>query len=285
MFMYRVLTGKEPAEGIIQNIRNIVTTMKKKPHLVIVLVGNDPASEIYVKRKVEMAGSVGVRATVKRLPEDAVEHELLDLVKALNTDRGVDGFIVQSPIPRHMDYAKVVEAIDPEKDVDGWTSTNIGKMFLGLADTFMPATPMGIMKMLDYYDVPIAGRNAVVIGRGNVVGKPMAFMLLAKDATVTVCHSKTRNLAEHTGNADIIIAAAGSPGLLKADMVKEGAYIIDVGTTRVNGKTVGDVDFPAVIKKAHCSPVPGGVGPMTVAVLLSNVIEAALRKRKAHKAG
>lgn len=283
--MYQVLTGKEPAEGIISNARNIVTAMKKKPHLAIVLAGNDPASELYVKKKMEKAASIGVKTTLEKLPEDAGEKELLTLVGRLNKDKEIDGFIVQSPIPKHMDYAKVVEAIAPEKDVDGWTSTNIGKMFLGLADTFMPATPMGIMKMLDYYDVPIAGKDAVVIGRGNVVGKPMAFLLLAKDATVTICHSKTRNLAEHTKNADIIIAAAGVPGLLKAGMVKEGAYVIDVGTTKVDGKTVGDVDFGNVIKKAHCSPVPGGVGPLTVAMLISNVIEAALRRRKSHKAG
>lgn len=285
MLMYRILSGKEPAESIIRNARNAITAMKKKPHLVIVLVGNDPASEVYVRRKIEMAGSVGVETTLKKLPQEAGEKELVDLVKKLNRDKNVDGFIVQWPIPEHIDYAKIVEAIDPAKDVDGWTSTNIGRMFLGLPDAFMPATPMGILKMLEFYKVPLAGKNATVIGRGNVVGKPMAFLLLAKDATVTICHSKTRNLAEHTRNADIVIAAAGSPGLLKADMVKEGAYVIDVGTTKVSGKTVGDVDFANVIKKAHCSPVPGGVGPMTVAMLISNVIEAALRRRKGHKAG
>ena len=282
--MGNALSGREPAAGILENARNMVAAMKKKPHLVIVLVGNEPASELYVKKKMEKAATVGVKTTLQRLPEESDEKDLLGLVSRLNKDKDVDGFIVQSPIPKHMDYAKVVEAIDPKKDVDGWTSTNIGKMFLGIADSFMPATPMGIMKMLDYYNVPIAGKNAVVIGRGNVVGKPMAFMLLAKDATVTICHSKTRNLAEHTRNADIIIAAAGVPDLLKADMVKEGAHVIDVGTSRVGEKTVGDVDFANVIKKANCSPVPGGVGPMTVAMLISNVIEAALR-RKDHKAG
>jgi methylenetetrahydrofolate dehydrogenase (NADP+)/methenyltetrahydrofolate cyclohydrolase len=154
----------------------------------------------------------------------------------------------------------------------------MGRMFLGISETFMPATPMGIVKMLDFYGVKIAGANATVIGRGNVVGKPLAFMLLERDATVTICHSRTRNLAEHTRNADILIAAAGRPGLVKADMVREGAYVIDVGTSRVGDKTVGDVDFQDVIKKANCSPVPGGVGPMTVAMLISNVIEAAMRR-------
>ncbi len=276
--MYTVLSGREPAAGILNNAKNIVNEMKIKPHLAIVLVGSDPASEVYVRKKMEKAASVGVQTSLKRLSDNVKENELLALVIELNNDEGIDGFIVQAPLPKHINYSRVVEAIDSKKDVDGWTSTNIGKMFLGLNDTFLPATPMGIMKMLDYYAVKITGKNATVIGRGNVVGKPLAFMLLAKNATVTICHSKTQNLQEHTRNADIIIAAAGSPKLLKADMVKEGAHVIDVGTTRVEDKIVGDVDFENIIKKAHCSPVPGGVGPMTVAMLISNVIEAAIRR-------
>jgi len=277
--MYKILSGKEPAAGILYNAKNIVDTMKRKPSLAIVQVGEDPASEIYVKKKTEKAVAVGIHTRVEKMPADVSEAKLLALVKKLNSDPTVDGFIVQSPIPKHINYSRVVEAIEPKKDVDGWTSTNMGKMFLGIGETFMPATPMGIIKLLDYYGVPIAGRNATVIGRGNVVGKPLAFMLLERHATVTICHSKTQNLAEHTKNADIIIAAAGVPGLVKADMVQEGSYIIDVGTTRVREKTVGDVDFEKVIEKANCSPVPGGVGPMTVAMLLTNVIEAAIRAR------
>jgi len=276
--MGNVLSGKAPAEGVLQNAKKIAGKMMKKPHLAVVIVGHDPASELYVKKKLEKAESIGVRTTLRRIGENADEKELLDLVSQLNKDQDIDGFIVQSPIPKHMDYTKVVEKIDPKKDVDGWTSTNIGRMFLGISETFMPATPMGIMKLLDYYKVDIAGKDVTVIGRGNVVGKPIAFMMLQRDATVTICHSKTKDLASHTRNADIIIAAAGVPNLLKADMVKEGAYIVDVGTTRVGDKTVGDVDYPNVIKKAHCTPVPGGVGPMTVAMLISNVIEAALRR-------
>lgn len=280
--MYKILSGKEPAAGILYNAKNMADAMKRKPSLAIVLVGNDPASEIYVKKKMEKAVAVGIHARLEKLPDDVSEAKLLALVKKLNSDPTVDGFIVQSPIPKHINYSRVVEAIEPKKDVDGWTSANMGRMFLGIGETFMPATPMGIIKLLDYYGVAIAGKNVTVIGRGNVVGKPLAFMLLERHATVTICHSKTQNLPQHTKNADIIIAAAGVPGLVKADMVKEGAYVIDVGTTRVREKTMGDVDFEKVIEKANCSPVPGGVGPMTVAMLLTNVIEAAIRARGKH---
>jgi len=272
--MYTTLYGKEPAAALLEKAKLDVSKLKIKPRLVIVLVGNDPASETYVKKKLEKAASIGVNATLERLPGEASEGELLGLVRKLNADKTVHGFIVQSPIPKHIDYSKIVDAIDPKKDVDGWTSTNIGKMFLGVPG-YLPATPAGIIRLLEHYKVKIAGAEVVVIGRGNVVGKPLAFMLLQKDATVTICHSKTKNLAEHTKKADIIIAAAGSPGLLKADMVKEGAYVVDVGTTKVGEKIKGDVDFENVIKKANCAPVPGGVGPMTVAMLISNVVEAA----------
>jgi len=276
--MYKTLSGREPAAAITENARRIVSKMSRAPHLAIVLVGSDPASELYVKKKLEKAESIGVNATLMRLGIDAKEKEALELVRKLNRDPSIDGFIVQSPLPKGISYTKVVEAIDPSKDVDGWTSTNMGRMFLGISETFMPATPIGIIKMLEYYGVGFVGKNVTVVGRGNVVGKPLAFMLLARDATVTICHSRTRNLERHTREADIIIAAAGKPGLIGAGMVKEGAYVIDVGTTRVGDRTLGDVDFENVIKKAHCSPVPGGVGPMTVAMLISNVIEAALRR-------
>ena len=273
--MYKTLSGREPAAAIIEEAKRKVAGMKNKPTLAIVLVGNDPASETYVRKKVEKAESVGVWTRVERLPEDVPEKTLLELVMRLNIDHGIHGFIVQSPLPKHIDYNKVVESIYPEKDVDGWTSTNMGRMFLGISEKFLPATPIGIIKMLEHYEVEIEGKHAVVIGRGNVVGKPLAFMLLQRNATVTICHSKTRGLDEHTRSADILIAAAGVPNIVKADMVKEGAYVIDVGTSRVDDKIVGDVDFNSVIKKAHCSPVPGGVGPMTVAMLISNVVQAA----------
>jgi methylenetetrahydrofolate dehydrogenase (NADP+)/methenyltetrahydrofolate cyclohydrolase len=278
MTAYTILSGREPANAILEKAKAEVAGMKRKPRLVIVLVGNDPASELYVKKKIEKAASIGIDAKLEKLHEGASEKELIDLVKKLNADATVDGFIVQSPLPKQIDYGRVVEAIDPKKDVDGWTSTNMGKMFLGVSETFMPATPIGIIRMLEHYGVEFRGKDATVIGRGNVVGKPLAFMLLERDSTVTICHSKTKDLAEHTKKADILIAAAGSPGLVKADMVKKGAYVIDVGTNKAGNKTVGDVDFSGVIEKANCSPVPGGVGPMTVAMLLCNVIEAAKRR-------
>lgn len=274
----KTLSGKEPAERILEDARQRVAKMARKPGLAIVLVGNEAASEIYVKKKLEKAAAVGVEAQLERLPADASEADVLKIVKKLNNDKKIDGFIVQAPLPKSVDYTKIVEAIDPAKDIDGWTSANLGKMFNGLGKPLLPATPLGVIRMLEYYGVEVAGKHAVVIGRSNVVGKPVAILLLERNATVTICHSKTKNLSEHTKKADIIIAAAGVPGLVKADMVREGAYIIDVGTTSVNGKIKGDVDFDNVIKKASCSPVPGGVGPMTVAVLISNVVEAAERR-------
>ena len=276
--MYKTLSGREPASAITQAAKMTVSGMKRPPHLAIALMGEDPASELYVRKKIQKAESIGVKATLFRLGGDATEAEALSLVKRLNAEKGIDGFIVQSPLPKQVNYSRVVEAIEPAKDVDGWTSASMGRMFLGMHGGFMPATPMGIIKMLEYYGVDFTGKNATVIGRGNVVGKPLSFMLLERNATVTICHSKTKDLAKHTKEADILIAAAGRAGLVTAEMVKEGAYVIDVGTNRVGGKTVGDVDFESVIKKAHCSPVPGGVGPMTVAMLISNVIEAAQRR-------
>ena len=278
--MYKVLSGKEPSAPAIESAKNIVSKMKNKPQLVIVLVGNDPASEVYVKKKIEKAAAVGINAKLEKLDEKTTQDQLIKLIEKLNNDREVDGFIVQSPLPKQIDQLKVTEAISPKKDVDGWTSTNIGKMILGMNETFLPATPIGVMKMLDYYKIEVKGKHVVVVGRGNVVGKPLSYMLLAKDATVTVCHSKTKNIKEHTTKADILIAATGKANLITEDMVKVGASVIDVGTSRVNGKIVGDVDFENVIKKANCSPVPGGVGPMTVSMLISNVVEAALRNGK-----
>ncbi len=277
MIMYQVLKGKEPSAAVLEEARKAVEKMDRKPGMAIVLVGADPASEVYVKKKMEKAASIGIQATLKKLDESATEEEVLDLVRELNRDDDIDGFIVQAPLPKHIDFSKVLDAIDPEKDVDGWTPASMGKLVTGIK-TFFPATPLGVMKMLEHYKVKIEGKNATVIGRSNVVGKPLALMLLAKNATVTVCHSRTKDLTEHTRNADILVAAVGKPGLVTADMVKEGAYVIDVGTTRVEGKLKGDVDFDNVIKKAHCSPVPGGAGPMTVAMLISNVVKAAQRE-------
>lgn len=275
--MNKTLSGKEPAEALILSVKERAEKLKRKPEFAIVLVGEDKASKLYVNMKMKKAESAGINARLHELPEKTSEEELLGLVEKLNKDESVDGFIVQAPLPEHIDSVKVMEKINPEKDVDGWTSASMGKMFIG-ADSFLPATPAGVMKMLEYYKVPVKGRHAVVIGRSTVVGRPLAILLLRKNATVTVCHSKTENLSEFTKTADILISAVGQPGLVKGDMVKEGAAVIDVGTTKVDGETKGDVDYDEVIKKADCSPVPGGVGPMTVAMLLNNVVEAAERK-------
>lgn len=275
--MYRTLSGKEPAEALLLNVRERAAKLKSKPKFSIVLVGSDSASKLYVGMKIKKAEAVGIDAVLHELPESASEKELLALVEKLNADKSVDGFIVQAPLPKHIDSLKVMEKISPAKDVDGWTSASMGKMFIG-EDSFLPATPAGVMKMLEYYKVKIEGKHAVVIGRSTVVGRPLAILLLRKNATVTICHSKTKNLSEFTKTADILISAVGHPGLVKGDMVKKEATVIDVGTTKVEGETKGDVDFDEVIGKADCSPVPGGVGPMTVAMLLNNVVEAAERK-------
>jgi len=273
--MNKTLSGKEPAEALILKVKE--RAAKLKPSLAIVLVGEDKASKVYVSMKMKKAETAGIKAELHELPETVSEEELLALVEKLNNDDNVDGFIVQAPLPKHIDSEKVMEKINPEKDVDGWTSVNMGKMFIGM-DSFLPATPAGVMEMLEYYKVPIEGKHAVVIGRSTVVGRPLAILLLRKNATVTICHSKTKNLSEFTKTADILISAVGKPGLVKGDMVKEGAAVIDVGTTRVDDELKGDVEFDEVIKKADCSPVPGGAGPMTVAMLLKNVVEAAERK-------
>lgn len=286
---YKTLSGKEPAEEVLKEIEQRIKKLKHKPMLAIVVVGEYKPSQIYVKRKMETAAKIGIETEIHRLVDNISEKELVQLVEKLNNDKKIDGFIIQTPLPKHINAQHVFEKIAPEKDVDGFHPKNMGKVLLNIFNDnmFSPATPTGIMQLLQYYKAPLEGANACVIGRSNVVGKPIAIMLLHHNATVSICHSHTKNLASYTKNADVLIVAAGSPGLVKADMVKEGAFVVDVGTTRIrvgnenkddkNGKdkVVGDVDFENVIKKAHCSPVPGGVGPMTVAMLLYNTVKAA----------
>lgn len=276
-----ILSGKEPAAEILSKVKQEITKLERPPLLAIILVGRSEASEVYVRMKIKNAEEVGMKTRLYRMPEESKEKELLDLVERLNKDNEVDGFIVQLPIPKHINVNRVVEAIDPKKDVDGFHIQNMGRLFLGLADenTLLPATPAGIMKMLAYYNIPVEGRNAVVIGRSNIVGKPIALMLLLNDATVTICHSKTKNLAAFTKNADLIIAAAGKPRLITADMVKDGAFVIDVGTTKVGDRIVGDVDYENIVKKASVTPNPGGVGPLTRAMLIYNTMLAAKNRR------
>ena len=262
---------------------------KKTPHLAAVLVGTDGASMTYVGAKVKACELVGFNSTLIDLPEETTETELLNEIKALNENDDIDGFIVQLPLPKHIDEQKVLMAVHPDKDVDGFHPTNVGKMALDLP-TFLPATPFGIMELLERYKVSTSGKNVVVIGRSHIVGRPMSILMSQKrtagDATVTVAHSRTQNLSEITKDADIIVAALGIPEFLTGDMVKDGVTIIDVGITRVEDATkkrgyrlAGDVHFQSVSKKSEfITPVPGGVGPMTIAMLLQNTLLACSRK-------
>lgn len=245
------------------------------PHLAVVLVGENPASQVYVRNKENACIKAGIRSTVIRLAEDCAQRELEDTVAALNADASVHGILVQLPLPRQLDEARVLRMIDPNKDVDGFHAMNLGSLMNGQRG-FVPCTPLGVMKLLEAYDIPVRGRHAVVIGRSNIVGKPMAMLLLAADATVTICHSRTQNLKEIARQADILVAAVGRPNFVTADMVKPGAAVIDVGINRVDGKLVGDVDYESVSAVAgYLTPVPGGVGQMTIAMLLLNTLDAA----------
>ena len=244
------------------------------PHLAVVLVGENPASQVYVRNKENACIKAGIRSTVIRLDESCTQAELEGTVRKLNGDASVHGILVQLPLPKHLDESRVLALIDPDKDVDGFHAMNSGRLMNG-QPRFVPCTPLGVMKLLEAYDIPVAGRHAVIIGRSNIVGKPMAMLLLAKDATVTVCHSKTQNLPVLARQADILVAAVGRPGFVTADMVKPGAAVIDVGINRVDGQIVGDVAPEVAQVAGHLTPVPGGVGQMTIAMLLANTLDAA----------
>lgn len=285
-----LIDGKRIADTIKGEIAATVAGMvregKKRPHLAAILVGHDGGSETYVAHKVKACEQCGFESTLIRFENDVTEVELLAAIDKLNNDDNINGFIVQLPLPRHISEQKIIEAIDYRKDVDGFHPVNVGRMSIGLP-CFVSATPAGIMELLKRYDIPTKGANCVVLGRSNIVGKPVASLMMQKaqpgDATVTVCHSGTRNIKEICRNADIIIAALGSPGFVTEDMVKEGAVIIDVGTTRVPSaetksgfKLKGDVDFVNVAPKcSYITPVPGGVGPMTIVSLMKNTLQAA----------
>ena len=285
-----LIDGKYVADTIKKEIAQTVAQMvaegKKRPHLAAILVGHDGGSETYVAHKVKACEQCGCESTLIRYESDVTEAELLKTIEDLNNDASVDGFIVQLPLPKHISEQKIIEAIDYKKDVDGFHPINVGRMSIGLP-CYLSATPAGILELLARYNIPTKGANCVVLGRSNIVGKPVASLMMQKnnpgDATVTVCHSSTKNLKEICANADIIIAALGSPGFVKADMVKPGAVIIDVGTTRVPDSTrksgfrlCGDVDFENVAPKcSFITPVPGGVGPMTIVSLMKNTLLAA----------
>ncbi len=268
------IRGKPVADKLLSEakmrIEKFVSNEFKQARMDIILVGDNPASQIYVKHKVKKAESIGVNAVVHRLDASISEQELLTLIDKLNKDSDVNGFIVQLPLPKHINPDKILNAIDPIKDVDGFHPLNMGALLTKTKGIY-PATPSGIMKMFEFYGIDLEGKHAVVIGRSNIVGKPVSLLLLYKNATVTMCHSRTKDLSYFTRQADIIVSAVGKPGLINADMVKEGAFIIDVGTTKVGDRLKGDVDFENVIMKASCSPVPGGVGPVTVASLIYNL--------------
>lgn len=268
-----VIDGKAVAEKIRAGIKAEVAKLKKKPGLAAVLVGDNPASKVYVGIKRKTCDEAGIYSELYKLPESTTEKELLQLIAKLNENRKIHAILVQMPLPRHISEEKILAAIALEKDVDGFSPENTGKLVSG-KEAAVPCTPKGVIRLLEEYKIEIAGKNAVVIGRSNIVGKPVALMLLNRNATVTACHSKTKNLKDYTKNADILVVAAGKPKLVTAEMVKEGAVVIDVGINRVDGKLVGDVDFEPVSRKAgYITPVPKGVGPMTVAMLIENTLE------------
>lgn len=285
--MYTILDGKATAavrrQKLAEQTRIMLDSGKPVPGLAVILVGEDPASAVYVRNKCRACEEIGFLSRTYQLPCDTSEKDLLALIATLNCDDSIDGILVQLPLPQSIRQAAVIEAIAPEKDVDAFHPENLGLLFQG-TPRFMPCTPAGILVLLDSYHIPLRGKHCVVVGRSNIVGKPLSQLLLARDATVTVCHSKTEDLPSFTRQADLLISAVGKAGLITQDMIKEGAVVVDVGMNRnESGKLCGDVAFETVAP--HCSfitPVPGGVGPMTIAMLMENTMTAALHRRYAH---
>lgn len=277
--MAKIIDGKAVSASVKEAVAKEAAALKEKGILVglaVVIVGNDPASRVYVNNKKKACAACGIESYEYALPEETTEEELLALVEKLNGDPAVNGILVQLPLPRQIDEHRIIEAISPKKDVDAFHAVNVGKIMIGDFD-FLPCTPSGCMDLIDSTGVSVEGKRCVVIGRSNIVGKPMAMLLLHRNGTVTICHSKTKNLKEICREADILVAAVGRPNFVTADMVKEGAVVIDVGMNRLeNGKLCGDVDFEGVSKVAGwITPVPGGVGPMTIATLMRNTLTAA----------
>ena len=276
----QIIDGKKVSAEVKEEVRQ-QTLKLKETHgitsgLAVVIVGDDPASRVYVNNKKKACELVGFKSEEYALPAETTQQELLNLVETLNNKDDINGILVQLPLPKHLDDKAVIAAINPKKDVDAFHAVNVGKIMLGEYD-FLPCTPAGVMEMLHSYNIEVSGKNCVVIGRSNIVGKPMAMLLLHENGTVTICHSRTKNLAEVTKQADILVAAVGRPKFVTADMVKDGAVVIDVGMDRdENGKLCGDVDFENVKDKcSYITPVPGGVGPMTIAILMKNTLKAA----------
>ena len=279
--MSNIIDGKLVSSAVKARVADEVKELNKKGVsvcLAVILVGNDPASQIYVANKKKACEQLGIISKEYILPANTSQDELLALIQELNADKTVNGILCQLPLPKGLDEKAVIAAINYDKDVDAFHPVNVGKIMIGDYD-FLPCTPAGVMEMLNYYNIDINGKECVVIGRSNIVGKPMGMLLLHKNGTVTICHSRTKNLSEVTRRADILVAAVGKAKFVTADMVKPGAVVIDVGMNRENGKLCGDVDFEAVSQKAsYITPVPGGVGPMTIAVLMQNTLTAAKRQ-------
>ena len=276
--MYKLIDGKEVSNHVKTKVREEVDALKEKgiePALAVIIVGNDPASRVYVNNKKKACEFTGMRSVEYAMPEETTEEELLSVIDKLNADDSINGILCQLPVPKHISEKAVIERISAKKDVDVFSAENVGKMWQGDYD-MASCTPMGVIELLDYYGIDVCGKNCVIIGRSNIVGKPMASLLLERSATVTICHSRTRNLSEITSKADLIVAAVGRAKFVTADMVKEGAIVVDVGINRnEDGKLCGDVDFENVKDKCEfITPVPGGCGPMTIAVLMKNTLLA-----------
>lgn len=278
--MAKLLMGKEVSARIKGELRAEVEELKKQgitPGLAVIIVGEDPASQVYVRNKERACEECGIYSEKYALREETTQEELLKLIDELNHKESISGILVQLPVPKHIDEKAVIDAIDPKKDVDAFHPVNVGKIMVGNYD-FVPCTPAGVMELIKESGIDVAGKECVIVGRSNIVGKPQAMLLLHQNGTVTICHSKTQNLAEKTRNADILVAAVGIPNFIKGDMIKEGAVVIDVGINRIaDKKLVGDVEFETAEKVAGAiTPVPGGVGPMTIAMLMKNTVKAAM---------
>lgn len=279
--MAKIIDGKVISASVKERVKTEVSALKEKGitvGLAVIIVGEDPASKVYVSNKKKACENLGIISEEYALPESTTNEELLALIEELNNKPSINGILCQLPLPRHLDEKLIINSIDPEKDVDAFHPFNVGKIMIG-DFYFLPCTPAGVMEMLKYENIEVEGKNCVVIGRSNIVGKPMNMLLLHQNGTVTVCHSKTKNLKEICKNADILVAAVGRPKFVTEDMVKEGAVVIDVGINRVDGKLCGDVDFENVKNKVSAiTPVPGGVGPMTIAMLMQNTLTAAKKQ-------
>ena len=278
--MAKILDGKAVSQRIKDELKNEVAALKEKginPGLAVIIVGDDPASRVYVNNKKKACEEIGIYSLEYALPKETTEEELISLINELNDKKEVNGILVQLPVPKHINEENIINAIDPKKDVDAFHPVNVGKIMVGNFD-FVPCTPAGVMELIKESGIDVCGKECVVVGRSNIVGKPQAMLLLHQNGTVTICHSRTKDLAEKTRNADILVAAVGIPEFIKGDMVKEGAVVIDVGINRVaDKKLVGDVEFERCEKVAGAiTPVPGGVGPMTIAMLMKNTVKAAI---------